>query len=397
MKPTAFLINTSRGPVVNEAALIAALENNHIAGAALDVYEREPQIPDGLRRPNVVLAPHLASASVETRTKMAMMAAENAIALFEGRRPPNILNPAALEGTAQREKIVMTLVTRNTPKLTLAGAQAVLAAAEKRATEIDVPMDIAVVDDGGHLLAFARMDGAKLSSVEIAIGKALSAALRRQPTRPGAHRRPGESGCLSGPGDRQPRQADADTRRRAADGSTASASAPSAPATAPKIRTSTSRKPAPSASKAPETRSGPAPAVGASAVSDLKHIARDIFRDTLAAIDIPRAMRQKLARAGSRITAGETTLDLAAYDPVRAVAIGKAAVAMARGLAELLAPDIPVNGILVAPHDIAIAATRIGGAGLSRDRRRASAARRRQPGRRARDSRSARRAPTRTL
>lgn len=78
----------------------------------------------------------------------------------------------------------MTLVTRNTPKLTLAGAKAVLAAAEQRATEIGVPMDIAVVDDGGHLLAFARMDGAKLSSVEIAIGKALCAALRRQPSGP---------------------------------------------------------------------------------------------------------------------------------------------------------------------------------------------------------------------
>jgi glc operon protein GlcG len=78
----------------------------------------------------------------------------------------------------------MTLITRNTPKLTLAGAKAILAAAEKRSAEIGVPMDIAVVDDGGHLLAFARMDGAKLSSVEIAIGKALSAALRRQPTAP---------------------------------------------------------------------------------------------------------------------------------------------------------------------------------------------------------------------
>jgi glc operon protein GlcG len=78
----------------------------------------------------------------------------------------------------------MTLVTRNSPKLTLDGARAVLAAAEKHAVEIDVPMDIAVVDDGGHLLAFARMDGAKLSSVEIAIAKALSAALRRQPSGP---------------------------------------------------------------------------------------------------------------------------------------------------------------------------------------------------------------------
>ena len=78
----------------------------------------------------------------------------------------------------------MPLVTRNNPKLTLEGAQAVLEAAERRAREIGVPMDIAVVDDGGHLLAFARMDGAKLSSVEIAINKAHSAAIRRQPTGP---------------------------------------------------------------------------------------------------------------------------------------------------------------------------------------------------------------------
>jgi glyoxylate reductase len=93
MKPTAFLINTSRGPVVQEAALIAALERRQIAGAALDVYEREPQIGHGLLRPNVVLAPHLASASLETRTRMAMMAVENTIAFFDGRCPPNILNP----------------------------------------------------------------------------------------------------------------------------------------------------------------------------------------------------------------------------------------------------------------------------------------------------------------
>jgi glc operon protein GlcG len=78
----------------------------------------------------------------------------------------------------------MPLVTRNNPKLTLEGAQAVLAAAEKRAREIAVPMDIAVVDDGGHLLAFARQDGAKVSSVQIAINKAESAALRRQPSGP---------------------------------------------------------------------------------------------------------------------------------------------------------------------------------------------------------------------
>jgi glc operon protein GlcG len=79
---------------------------------------------------------------------------------------------------------VTTLVTRNAPKLTLAGAQAVLEAAERRAAEIRVPMDIAVVDDGGHLLAFARMDGAKLSSVEIAIAKAHCGAIRRKPTGP---------------------------------------------------------------------------------------------------------------------------------------------------------------------------------------------------------------------
>jgi glc operon protein GlcG len=78
----------------------------------------------------------------------------------------------------------MPLVTRNHPKLTLEGAQAVLAAAEKRAREIKVPMDIAVVDDGGHLLAFARQDGAKLSSIVISINKAQTSAIRRKPSGP---------------------------------------------------------------------------------------------------------------------------------------------------------------------------------------------------------------------
>jgi glc operon protein GlcG len=78
----------------------------------------------------------------------------------------------------------MPLVTRNHAKLTLEGAQAVLAAAERHAREMGVPMDIAVVDEGGHLLAFARMDGAKLSSVAIAINKAHSAAIRRKPSGP---------------------------------------------------------------------------------------------------------------------------------------------------------------------------------------------------------------------
>ena len=93
MKPTAFLINTTRGPVVQEAALVEALDEGLIAGAALDVFEREPQISDGLRRDNVVLAPHLGSASVETRTKMAMIAVDNAVAYFAGQLPPTILNP----------------------------------------------------------------------------------------------------------------------------------------------------------------------------------------------------------------------------------------------------------------------------------------------------------------
>ena len=96
MKPTAFLINTTRGPVVQEAALVDALDQGVIAGAALDVFEREPLISDGLRRDNVVLAPHLGSASVETRTRMAMIAVENAIAFFGGQRPPTILNPEVL-------------------------------------------------------------------------------------------------------------------------------------------------------------------------------------------------------------------------------------------------------------------------------------------------------------
>jgi glyoxylate reductase len=96
MKRTAFLINTTRGPVVQEAALIDALERGLIAGAALDVFEREPLVPDGLRRDNVVLSPHLGSASVETRTRMAMIAVENSIAYFSGQRPPTILNPEAL-------------------------------------------------------------------------------------------------------------------------------------------------------------------------------------------------------------------------------------------------------------------------------------------------------------
>ncbi|MHB8755387.1 MAG: 2-hydroxyacid dehydrogenase [Candidatus Acidiferrales bacterium] len=97
MKRGSYLINTSRGPVVDEGALAAALEAKQIAGAALDVFENEPQAhPALLTRKDVILTPHIASASVETRTKMAVMAVENVIALFDGRRPPNALNPEAL-------------------------------------------------------------------------------------------------------------------------------------------------------------------------------------------------------------------------------------------------------------------------------------------------------------
>ncbi|MGO9640579.1 MAG: GlcG/HbpS family heme-binding protein [Candidatus Acidiferrales bacterium] len=78
----------------------------------------------------------------------------------------------------------MPQVTRNHPKLTLEGGKAVLAAAERRAAELGVPMNIAIVDDGGHLLAFSRMDGAKLSSAQIAMTKAHASAIRRLPTGP---------------------------------------------------------------------------------------------------------------------------------------------------------------------------------------------------------------------
>jgi glyoxylate reductase len=92
MKPTAILINTSRGPVVDEAALAAALASGTIAGAGLDVYENEPEIhPDLLRCPSAVLAPHTGSATHATRTKMATMAAENLIAMLQGRTPPNLV------------------------------------------------------------------------------------------------------------------------------------------------------------------------------------------------------------------------------------------------------------------------------------------------------------------
>lgn len=90
MKPSAFLINTARGDVVDEAALVRALADGRIAGAGLDVYAAEPQVPEALRQmENVVLLPHLGSATAETRTAMGMKVVDNITAFFEGRDPPD--------------------------------------------------------------------------------------------------------------------------------------------------------------------------------------------------------------------------------------------------------------------------------------------------------------------
>ncbi|MBM3741510.1 MAG: D-glycerate dehydrogenase [Actinobacteria bacterium] len=88
MKPTAFLVNTARGPIVDEQALVDALESKQIAGAGLDVFEFEPKINSGLlHRDDVVMLPHLGSATVETRDAMAMLAANNAVAIANNRAP----------------------------------------------------------------------------------------------------------------------------------------------------------------------------------------------------------------------------------------------------------------------------------------------------------------------
>lgn len=92
MKPTAYLINTSRGPIIDEKALAQVLKNKTIRGAALDVFENEPQITTELKElDNVILTPHIASATVETRSKMVELAAENIIAGLEGKTPPNLI------------------------------------------------------------------------------------------------------------------------------------------------------------------------------------------------------------------------------------------------------------------------------------------------------------------
>jgi lactate dehydrogenase-like 2-hydroxyacid dehydrogenase len=90
MKPGAFLINTARGDVVDEAALVEALRAGRIRGAGLDVFEREPHVPDALREmENVVVLPHLGSATEETRSAMGMKVVDNITAFFEGREPPD--------------------------------------------------------------------------------------------------------------------------------------------------------------------------------------------------------------------------------------------------------------------------------------------------------------------
>ena len=98
MKSTAVLVNTSRGPVVDEQALADALELGQIASAGLDVFEAEPVVePRLLEVENIVVVPHIGSASIKTRTRMCTMAAENTAAALSGQRPPNPVNPEVLE------------------------------------------------------------------------------------------------------------------------------------------------------------------------------------------------------------------------------------------------------------------------------------------------------------
>lgn len=98
MKKTAILIHAARGGVVDDAALVAALRQGTIAAAGMDVYEGEPRLnPEFLTLANVVLAPHIASATTSTRRNMAMLAAQNLVAALTGQRPPNLLNPDALK------------------------------------------------------------------------------------------------------------------------------------------------------------------------------------------------------------------------------------------------------------------------------------------------------------
>ena len=92
MKKSAYLINTSRGPIIDEHALVEALQNNVISGAAIDVYENEPALASGLAEcENVIITPHIASATQETRQAMSVLAAQNIIDALEGRTPANLI------------------------------------------------------------------------------------------------------------------------------------------------------------------------------------------------------------------------------------------------------------------------------------------------------------------
>jgi glyoxylate reductase len=98
MKRSAYLINTARGPIVDEAALVRVLKEKRIAGAGLDVFENEPKVPAALRKmKNVVLAPHLGSAVMDVREAMANVVTDNIMAIIDGRRPPNCINPEVYE------------------------------------------------------------------------------------------------------------------------------------------------------------------------------------------------------------------------------------------------------------------------------------------------------------
>jgi glyoxylate reductase len=97
MKPSAFIINAARGPIIDEEALVQALQEGRLAGAGLDVFENEPRVhPALMAMDNVTMLPHVGSATAETRLRMALLASENLLAALRGERPPNLVNPEAL-------------------------------------------------------------------------------------------------------------------------------------------------------------------------------------------------------------------------------------------------------------------------------------------------------------
>jgi glyoxylate reductase len=105
MKPTAFLINTARGPIVDEKALVVALKSAQIAGAGLDVFEEEPKMAEGLAElDNTVIVPHIASASRDTRSKMATVCAENAVAHSRLEKAPHCVNPEVYKTAAYQKR-----------------------------------------------------------------------------------------------------------------------------------------------------------------------------------------------------------------------------------------------------------------------------------------------------